>query len=291
MRNIKLTVSYDGSEFSGWQVQPGQPTVQGALLEVAKQLTQESVQVFGAGRTDAGVHALGQVANFKTQSAMSLVEFQRAFNALLPPAVRVMSAEEAAPDFHPRFQSIAKTYQYRIYRGAILPPFENKYVLHDWYPLNVKAMAEAARLLEGVHDFSYFAASTGTEEGDAHRSPMREIFSSHLYTRSGSVFQGQGFLDAPSTTEIHHSPQTQFLESMATEMVPIELLYVVRGKSFLRYMVRKIVGTLLEVGRGKLQPADIPALFELKDRARSGPTAPPQGLYLASVEYPEPWKF
>jgi tRNA pseudouridine38-40 synthase len=295
MRNIKLTVSYDGSEFSGWQVQPGQPTVQGALLEVATQLTQENVQVFGAGRTDAGVHALGQVANFKTQSAMSLVEFQRAFNALLPSAVRVMQAEEVGPDFHPRFQSIAKTYQYRIYRGAILPPFENKYVLHDCYPLNVKAMAEAARLFEGEHDFNSFAASTGTEEGDAHRSPMREIFSSHLYTRSGSVFHGQGFLGALSTVETANFSDSGSMGNGesgkgAVEADPSELLYVVRGKSFLRYMVRKIVGTLLDVGRGKLQPADIPALFELKDRARSGPTAPPQGLYLVSVEYPDPWK-
>ncbi len=286
MRNIKLTVAYDGSEFSGFQVQPGQPTVQGALLEVAKQLTQESVQVFGAGRTDAGVHALGQVVNFKTQSQLSPEEFQRAFNALLPPAIRVMSAEEAGPDFHPRFQSLAKTYQYRIYRGRILPPFEEKYVLHDYYPLKISAMAEAARMFEGEHDFSYFAASTGSEEGDANRSPIREIYSSRLYARAGTTFNGQGFLGAHAVQEIGMSP-----EAAASEKEQLELLYVVRGKSFLRYMVRKIVGTLLDVGHGKLQPADIPALFELKDRSRSAVTAPPQGLHLVLVEYPEPWKF
>jgi tRNA pseudouridine38-40 synthase len=302
MRNIKLTIAYDGSEFSGFQIQPGQPTVQGALLDVARKLTQEEVQVFGSGRTDAGVHALGHVVNFKTQSQMSPKEFQRAFNALLPSAVRVMQAEEVGPDFHPRFHSLAKTYQYRIYRGKIVPPFEEKYVLHDPYSLNVPAMAEAARLFEGEHDFSSFAASTGSEEGDANRSPIREIYLSRLYTRRGTIFHGQGFLAALTTSEAWASSQSEIApaaepampkagEVRVCEPEPTELLYVVRGKSFLRYMVRKIVGTLLDVGRGRLQPSDIPALFELKDRSHSGPTAPPHGLYLVSVEYPDPWKF
>jgi tRNA U38,U39,U40 pseudouridine synthase TruA len=147
-------------------------------------------------------------------------------------------------------------------------------------------MGEAARLLEGEHDFSYFAASTGSEEGDANRSPIREIYSSRLYARAGNTFNGQGFLGALTAVELGNPT-----EAAASDARPLELLYVVRGKSFLRYMVRKIVGTLLDVGRGKLQPSDIPALFELKDRSRSAVTAPPQGLYLVSVEYPEPWKF
>jgi tRNA pseudouridine38-40 synthase len=290
MRNIKLTVAYDGSEFSGWQMQPGQPTIQGSLADVASKLTEENVQVFGAGRTDAGVHALGQSAHFRTQSALSAPEFQRAFNALLPPAIRVVASEEVGPDFHARWSALAKTYQYRIFRGRVLLPFEHRYVLHDPFPLDAAAMARAARAFEGQHDFSSFAASTGTEEGDRDRSPVREIFSSRIFARAGNYFAGRGFLNVIETSahSLDELTREQLTDSDETEQQ--ELLVVVRGRSFLRYMVRKIVGTLLDVGRGRLRPEDIPPLFELRDRSRSGPTAPPQGLYLVSVEYAEPWK-
>jgi tRNA pseudouridine38-40 synthase len=300
MRNFKLTVAYDGSEFSGWQAQPGQPTIQGSLSDVASKLTQENVQIYGAGRTDAGVHALGQVAHFRTQSALTAAEFRRAFNALLSPAIRVLSAEEVGPEFHSRWNAAAKTYQYRIYRGQVLPPFEERFVLHDPFPLDTTAMARAARLFEGVHDFSSFAASTGTDEGDRDRSPMREIFSSRLFVRQGSYFSGKGF-HAVIASSANSLDEAAAQPGVVPEVAgsnpcgaggcePHELLYVVRGKSFLRYMVRKIVGTLLDVGRGRLRPEAIPQLFELRDRSRSGPTAPPQGLYLVSVEYEEAWK-
>ncbi len=290
MRNIKLTVAYDGSEFSGWQFQPDRQTIQGALADVASKLTQENVQVFGAGRTDAGVHALGQAVHFRTQSALAAAEFQRAFNALLPPAIRVTSAEEVGPDFHARWSALAKTYQYRIFRARVVPPFEHRYVLHDPFPLDAAAMARAARLFEGEHDFSSFAASTGTEEGDRDRSPIREIFCSRIFARTGTYFTGKGHLATmeASLNSLDEPAAEQGSPSERAE--PQELLYVVRGKSFLRYMVRKIVGTLLEVGWGRLRPEEIPQLFELRDRSRSGPTAPPQGLYLVSVDYAEPWK-
>ena len=277
MRNIKLTISYDGSEFFGWQFQPEQPTIQGALSEVAEKLTQHRVQIFGAGRTDAGVHALGQVAHFRTPSTLSAGDFKRAFNALLPTAVRIVEAEEVGPDFHARYQAVAKTYQYRIYRGPVLPPFERRYVLHDPFPLDMIAMAEAARLFEGVHDFTSWGASTGSEEGDRDRSPIREIFSSRIHSRNVEQPPGQGFLAQISAGDPAQDAG--------------ELLYVVRGRSFLRYMVRKIVGTLLDVGRGKMRVNEIPALFEMRDRSKSGSTVPPQGLYLVSVEYPETWKW
>lgn len=254
MRNIKLTLAYDGSEYHGWQLQPGVPTIQGALAEVAGRITQERVFIHGASRTDAGVHALGQVANFKTQSALSAVEFQRAFNALLPAAIRVVAAEEMGPDFHARWQAQAKTYRYRIFRGRVVPPFAWRYVLHYPYPLDEQAMREAARMFEGTHDFTSFAASSGSEEDDRDRDMVREIYSSKL-------------LSAPEEEEV---------------------AYVIRGKSFLRYMVRKIVGTLLEAGKGKLSPADVAGLFELRDRSRSGPTVPPEGLCLVALEYPDP---
>jgi tRNA pseudouridine38-40 synthase len=254
MRNLKLTIAYDGADFHGWQVQPGVPTIQGALNDVASQITQEKIFVHGASRTDAGVHALGQVAHFKTRSPIPAGEFERAFNALLPPSIRIMAAEEVGPDFHARWLSQAKTYRYRIYRGEVLPPFEHRRVLHYPWPLDEAAMSAAAREFAGEHDFETFAASSGSEEDNRDRATVRLIYSS----------------------EIICDPDRD------------ELVYLVRSQSFLRYMVRKIVGTLLEVGKGRLAPADIPQLFAARDRSRSGPTVPPEGLYLVSLEYPDP---
>jgi tRNA pseudouridine38-40 synthase len=254
MRNIKLTIAYDGADFHGWQLQPGLPTIQGALNDAASQITQERIFMTAASRTDAGVHALGQVAHFKTQSALEAAEFQRALNALLPAAIRVMAAEEMGPDFHVRWQAMGKTYRYRIYRGAVLPPFEYRRALHYPGPLDEAAMTEAARKFEGEHDFSSFAASTGSEYDDRDRQMVREIYSS----------------------EIVRDAERE------------EISYVVRGRSFLRYMVRKIAGTLIEVGKGRLAPDDIPRLLELRDRAASGPTVPPEGLYLVALEFPDP---
>jgi tRNA pseudouridine38-40 synthase len=261
MRNIKLTIAYDGSEFHGWQLQPGVPTIQGALIDAANKITQERILIHGASRTDAGVHALGQVAHFKTQSALSALEFQRALNALLPPAIRIVAAEEMGSEFHARWLAQGKTYRYRIYRGRVLPPFEYRRTLHYPWPLDEAAMAQAARLFEGQHDFTSFAASSGSEEDDKDRNMIRVIHSSEIVRESVSPAAG---LDRE------------------------EVSYVVRGQSFLRYMVRKIVGTLIEVGKGRLAPADIPQLFELRDRSRSGPTVPPEGLYLVSIEFPDP---
>jgi len=254
MRNIKLTIAYDGSDFHGWQFQPGIPTIQGALNDAARKIAQEKIVIHGASRTDAGVHALGQVAHFKTRSALSASEFQRALNALLPPAIRIIAAEEVGPDFHARWLAQGKTYRYRIYRGRVLPPFDYRRALHYPWPLDEAAMAAAALEFKGEHDFTSFAASSGSEEDDADRNMMRVLYSS----------------------EIIRDPERD------------EISYVVRGQSFLRYMVRKIVGTLLEAGKGRIAPADISQLFELRDRSRSGPTVPPEGLYLVALEYPDP---
>jgi tRNA pseudouridine38-40 synthase len=255
MQNIKLTIAYDGSAFHGWQFQPGDiATIQGTLEEALRKITQERVMIHGASRTDAGVHALGQVAHFKTHSNLTAQEIQRAMNALMPPAVRVVEAADVGQDFHSRWLAQAKTYRYRIYRGRVLSPFEYGRALHYPWPLDEDAMAAAARAFEGEHDFTSFAASTGSEEDDKDRDMTRVIFSSEIVRDAAAC----------------------------------EIAYVVRGKSFLRYMVRKIVGTLLEVGKGRLQPADIERLFEARDRTQSGPTVQPQGLYLVSLEYPDP---
>jgi tRNA pseudouridine38-40 synthase len=256
MRHFKLTIAYDGTDFHGWQIQAGKPTIQGEIVSVLERLTQQQVVLHGAGRTDAGVHALGQVGSFRTQSFLSAMEFQRALNALLPPAIRIVGSEEVGPDFHARWSANGKTYRYRIYRGRVVPPFVHRYVLHYPFPLDEDKMRDAAGRFVGMHDFASFAASTGSEDDDRERSTQREIFSAEL---------------ARSTDNE-------------------ELIFSVKGRSFLRYMVRKMVGTLLDVGRGKLAPEDIDRLYELKDRSKSGPTVPPQGLVMVEVLHQEAWR-
>src|SRR5260370_854029 len=229
MHNIRLTLAYDGTDFSGWQIQPGQPTIQGALSDVLENLTSQRLQIQGAGRTDAGVHAAGQVANFKTQSDLSAGEFQRAFNALLPPSIRVVAAGEAGPDFHARWSAVAKTYRYRIFRGRVVPPFLWRYVQHDSFPLDFDTMAAAAREFEGEHDFTSFAASTGSEADDRERTMTRVIYRSEMARVSSG--------ESPNPTE--------------------EWVYTVRGKSILRYMVRQIVRSLVDARRGNLLPQGV----------------------------------
>ena len=256
MRYFKLTIAYDGTDFHGWQIQAEKPTIQGEIVNVLRRLTQDHVYLHGAGRTDAGVHALGQVGSFRTQSALSAEEFQRALNALLPPAIRILGSEEVGPDFDARWSARGKIYRYRIYRGKVVPPMIWRYVLHYPFPLDEEAMRDAATRFMGTHDFASFAASTGSEEDDKERSTEREIFS----------------------TELARTADDE------------ELVFTVRGRSFLRYMVRKMVGTLLDVGRGRLKPEDIDRLFELRDRSKSGPTVPPQGLVMVEVQHEEAWR-
>jgi tRNA pseudouridine38-40 synthase len=256
MRYFKLTIAYDGTDFHGWQMQANKPTIQGEIVHVLQRLTQERIILHGAGRTDAGVHALGQVASFRTQSPLSAQEFQRALNALLPPAIRIVASEEVGPDFNARWSARGKTYRYRLYRGKVVPPAVWRYVLHYPFPLDEDAMRDAAARFVGTHDFASFAASTGSEDDEHEHSTEREIYS----------------------TELQRSADNE------------ELLFTVSGRSFLRYMVRKMVGTLLDVGRGKLKPEDIDGLYEIKDRSKSGPTVPPQGLVMVEVRHEEAWR-
>jgi tRNA pseudouridine38-40 synthase len=256
MRHFKLTIAYDGTDFHGWQIQSSKPTVQGEIVGVLRQLTQENIVLHGTGRTDAGVHALGQVGSFRTQSALSAADFHRALNALLPPSIRIVNAEEVGPNFSARFSARGKVYRYRLYRGRVVPPMIWRYVLHYPYPLNEDAMNDATARFVGIHDFTSFAASTGSEEDDKERVMEREIFAA----------------------ELARSPDNE------------ELVFTVHGRSFLRYMVRKMVGTLLDVGRGKLTPEDIDRLYELRDRSKSGPTVPAHGLCMVSAEHEESYR-
>jgi tRNA pseudouridine38-40 synthase len=250
MRNLKLILAYDGSEFAGWQVQPDAVSVQGTLASAIGRITGEKVLPQGSGRTDAGVHALAQVATFATESSVPAANFVKALNDILPASVRVLEAQEAAPDFHARKSARGKTYRYRIYRAAIYPPFLARYLWHYPFPLDELAMVRAAGLVEGEHDFTSFAA-VDPERGREGKpmSNLREIFSSS-WERQGDEF-----------------------------------VYTVRGSGFLHHMVRNLVGTFILVGKGTLRAGDVTRILQARNRSAAGATAPASGLYLVNVEY------
>jgi tRNA pseudouridine38-40 synthase len=255
-RNLKITLAYDGHEFHGWQIQPGKPTIQGTLADAIARITGEQVLPQGSGRTDAGVHALAQVASCALESPIPEAGLLAALNDKLPPAIRVLQCEAAPLDFHARHSAKGKTYRYRIYRGAICPPFLAHYVWHYPWPLDESLMHRAADLARGQHDFTSFAATDpdrasrlreATEDDEI--SNVRIIFASH--------WQQQGE----------------------------ELIYEVRGNGFLHHMVRNLVGTLVEIGKWK-HPADsLTTILQQQSRTAAGPTAPASGLYLVNVEY------
>jgi tRNA pseudouridine38-40 synthase len=272
MRNLKLTLAYDGSEFYGWQVQPGRRTIQQTLADAVTRITGESVLPQASGRTDAGVHALAQVVSFPLQSRIPAENFRTALNDLLPAAIRVLETTEVPPDFHARKSAKAKTYQYRIYRGEICPPFLARYVFHYPYPLCEEAVIEAASEVEGEHDFTSFAASDpermagdGVRPEVQQRSHVRTIFRSYWEPRIAENCALVGAVAGPPARE---------------------LLYTVRGSGFLHHMVRNLVGCFLLIGRGTLTRQDLRQILLARSRSQNpGATAPGCGLYLASVEY------
>jgi tRNA pseudouridine38-40 synthase len=247
MRNLKLTICYEGSDFAGWQVQPNQRTIQSEIEKALLEIEEKPVRIHGSGRTDAGVHALRQVASVELENRIPLKNLQKALNCLLPPAIRILEIAEVGPDFHARHSAVAKTYEYRWRRDEICPPFERRCVWHHPYPLDEAGMIRAAPLFEGERDFRSLATNNGADL----LSTVRTIYSSRL------------------------------------ERIGPHLIYRVRGSGFLYNMVRNIVGTLLEVGRGNLAADSIPAILEARDRSVAGPTAPAVGLFLVSVEYPD----
>jgi tRNA pseudouridine38-40 synthase len=240
MRRIKITLAYDGTEYHGWQVQPALPTIQGTLQDVLGEIESQPVHIDGSGRTDAGVHALAQVAAFSLSNPIPLENLKRAMNRLLPGAIRVLAAEEMDAAFNPRHDARAKTYEYRIFRGEACSPFERRYVYHYPYPLDLVRLLDAAPLFAGEHDFTAFAAADDRDREGG--SKVRTIFSSRA------------------------------------EIVGDRLLYRVRGSGFLKHMVRNLVGTLLEIGKGNLAADSFQAL-------KAGRTAPARGLFLVDVEY------
>jgi tRNA pseudouridine38-40 synthase len=250
LRRLRFRVSYDGTDFHGWQQQPSLATIQGVLEEIISQIEGQPVHVAGSGRTDAGVHAQGQVAAVTLGNSIPPVNFRKAVNRLLPQTIRIRDVEEAALDFHPQFHAKRKTYQYRMFREEVCSPFVRRFVHHHPYPLDEGVMMEAAPLFEGRHDFSAFAASD--ERDQEGLSKVRAIYSSVL------------------------------------ERIADTLVYTVSGSGFLKHMVRNMVGTLVETGRGNLSLGDIRRRLEPGCGIRPGPTAPASGLMLISVEYDSP---
>jgi tRNA pseudouridine38-40 synthase len=258
LRTLKLTISYDGYDYHGWQVQPGATTIQGALAGVIESVTGERLLPQGSGRTDAGVHALAQVASFETRSPIPPENFRIVLNDRLPPAIRVLRVEEVAAGFHARHSARAKRYEYRLYRADICPPFLARYVTHYPYPLDERAMAEAAPLVAGQHDFTSFAAA------DSDRSQR---------------------LEAANSPPPRHVGNVRTIFESRLERQGDLLVYRVYGDGFLHHMVRNLVGTLLLVGKETLAPADVRRILERRDRSAAGPTAPASGLFLVAVEY------
>lgn len=242
MRVTKLILSYDGTDFCGWQRQPDERTVQGVIEHALAELSGKRIPVAGAGRTDAGVHAQGQVASFRAEFRLKNDALRRALNALLPGDVRVLSAGPAPPGFHARKSARSKVYRYRIYNGPRISPFLFRYVLHWPGPLDLEKMAEAAGRFKREADFTSFSSNRLLH-------PVRRV------SRSKIRKDGK------------------------------EIIYTVEADGFLRYMVRTIVGTLLEVARGKIEPLAIEDLFAGKRRSLRSPTAPAKGLCLVKVIY------
>jgi tRNA pseudouridine38-40 synthase len=260
MTHWKLTLSYDGGTFHGWQVQPGKPTIQGTLRDALTNITGETVFPQGSGRTDAGVHALAQVASFDLTITIPPANLLTALNRALPPSIRVLSAEIASDEFHARHSARLKSYEYRIFprsqnaigEDCICFPFLAPYVWDCRWKLNLALMQQAAAHFCGAHDFTSFAAADpdlAQRATGAGPNPVKTLYTSACVAENGLI------------------------------------LYRVAGTGFLHHMVRNIVGTLVEVGRGATLPEDIPEILAARNRVAAGPTAPPQGLFLVEVGY------
>ena len=242
--NLKLTLEYDGTDFYGWQVQPDHPTIQQAIEDALEKIVGSRVHVQGAGRTDAGVHALGQVASFYCAKEIEPRRLQKGLNALLRPRVVVKSIESVADGFDARRDARSRTYQYRIWARPWPSVFHGRFAWHVYAPLDIAAMERASVCLKGEHDFSSFQAA-----GCDAANPVRRIY------RSGFACEGE------------------------------LLLYNIEATAFLRHMVRNIVGTLAQVGRGEISPAGFYEILQFRNRNQAGPTAPAQGLFLVAVDY------
>ncbi|RUM34004.1 MAG: tRNA pseudouridine(38-40) synthase TruA [Desulfobulbus sp.] len=252
-KNIRLLISFDGTQYCGWQRQKNGPTIQGILEKKIQVITREPSTVNGAGRTDAGVHALGMVANFLTYSRMEAEVFQKALNSMLPKDIRILQSMEVSADFHARYNSTGKTYRYNFFTGTLQPPHERLYRTHTPQSFALNRVESCLEMLIGSHDFSSFEASGS-------RDPSR--------------IGGRGAVRTLQTAICQKQPAQEHSYS-----------FLFTGDGFLRHMVRNIVGTLFLVGAKRISPSQFKTILAAKDRQQAGPTAPACGLFLEKVHY------
>ena len=251
MRNIKLTIAFDGTEFRGWQKQSNAPTIQGELEKALTRITNAPVTLHGAGRTDAGVHALAMVASFQTASSISPATLHKGLNSILPSAIRILHTEDVEPEFHARFSTTSKTYYYTIETEAIQSPINRLYAVHIPQELAIRPMQQCLDLITGTHDFASFEASG---------------------SRDKSISNGRGSVRTLQEATLNRTGNN-------------ELQFMFTGDGFLRHMVRNIVGTVLEVGKGRKTVEEFKTILESKDRSKASATAPAHGLFLKKVHY------
>jgi tRNA pseudouridine38-40 synthase len=248
VRNLKMILSYDGTDYAGWQMQKGKKTIQEVIEGAIHKITSENSRINASGRTDAGVHALGQVTHFKTHSRLPCSDFKRALNSHLPEDIRIVKVEEASAEFHARFWAVQKMYRYRIWLGEDLPVLDRIFLYHHPWKLNVAQMKKAGRCLLGKHDFSSFGVNRGDE---GHPKP----------------------------------PNIRCMKKVLIRKKGHELTIDLEADGFLYKMVRSIVGTLLDVGRGRISAEEFKNILAKKDRCQAGQTAPAKGLCLMEVKY------
>ncbi len=281
MRHWKIILSYDGTPYHGWQIQPGLPTIQGTLAAAIYRITGETVLPQGSGRTDSGVHALAQVASFPLNAPLPAANLQRALNHALPASIRVLAVDPVAPDFHARHSAVRKTYEYRIFAGKrICSPLLAPFVWACGFPLDLRSLNEAAACVIGTHDFTSFAAS---DPDLAARSAADPAASED---RKQNLLRGS----ASESTEEH----TEAVQRTSTTRTVFEscwrahedlLLYQVTGSGFLHHMVRNLVGAFVEAGAHRISPGSIREILLARDRSAAARTAPARGLFLVQVFY------
>ena len=265
MRRVMLTVAYDGTAYRGWQIQTGQETIEGVLNRCIGELTGETVEVIGASRTDSGVHAMGNLAVFDTQSLIPAEKFSYALNQRLPEDIRIQNSEEVAADFHPRHCSSRKTYEYRIYNAPFALPVKRLYSYFTYVPLDVERMRQGAAFLVGEHDFKSFCSVDTQAQTTVRQVDSVEVWEENIFGVADVA------KDAVPGREIRRPGR--------------EIVIRVAGRGFLYNMVRIIAGTLMEVGRGKLPPECVKDILAACDRQAAGPTAPACGLTLIGYEF------
>lgn len=272
MKRVMLTVAYDGTDYHGWQIQPNGETIEGILNGCLSELLGEQIEVVGASRTDSGVHAMGNVAVFDTESPIPADKISYALNRRLPEDIRIQKSEEVSADFHPRRCASRKTYEYRIYCAPFPMPTKRLYAYYTYMPLNIDLMSQAAEYLVGEHDFKSFCSADAQVE-----TTVREIDSIEVLVEGSEENKVRRNSSASENREDGRADYT--------DQEGKEIVIRVSGRGFLYNMVRIIAGTLMEIGRGYIEPQQMEKILEAKDRQAAGPTAPACGLTLVKIEY------